>query len=242
MVELLLLFGTICLFFFLPVDFRIYYRKIGAEDTLILDMVFIKGLVRRRKVLSPLGGSDQKSEKTFGRWFFMRKRQIKQKPKPESTPEAEAQPEGDTISSMGKSLEDFQEFLKRYQDFGLGITLLSYFLPAQYHHWLLVTPELERRGYFQKFNWSTQYGTGNPVSTALGYGALWGVKAGIGAYFQGKIKFKNPPRLEVIPDFLAAKWDTIFDCIFRIKLGYIIIAAVLARVRLRMMKGGVEIE
>jgi hypothetical protein len=234
--ELLLFLGTIVLFFFLPVEFRICYRKTGAEDSLILDMTFLKGLLRRRKVISPLSGPDRK-EKTFGRWFWLRERQIKRKPKISRSESVEA-----PRPALEKGFRDFQDFLDRYRNFGLGITLLTYFLPAQYHHWLLVTPELERRGYFQRFYWSTQFGTGNPASTALGYGALWGLKSGIGGYLQRKIKFKDPPQLMVVPDFIAVKWDMVFDCIFRIKLGYIIIAALLARFRLRIMKGGVGIE
>ncbi|HEX3048066.1 MAG TPA: DUF2953 domain-containing protein [Bacillota bacterium] len=257
MVELFLFLGTISLFFFLPVDFRIFYKKTGAEDSIILEMTFLKGLLTRRKVINSLSGPDRE-EKTFGRWFWLKERQIKRKSKPkissaqarvakpQSEPETGAPelPKGaePPKGALEKSLEDVQEFLERYRNFGLGITLLTYFLPAQYHHWLLVTPELEREGYFERFHWSTQFGTGNPASTALGYGALWSLKAGIGGYLNEKIKFKNPPRLVVVPDFIVAKWDTVFDCIFRIKLGYIIIAALLARFRLRIMKGGVGIE
>ncbi|MCL6590841.1 MAG: DUF2953 domain-containing protein [Firmicutes bacterium] len=245
MVELFLFLGTISLFFFLPVDFHFFYQKTGVEDTLILEMVFLKGLLRRRKVLSPKEGPASKNEKTFGRWFWIRKRQVKAQSAAGPAQESAApgrQREQKTVPAFWENIERIQQFLGRYRELGLGVTLLSYFLPARYHHWLLVSSELEKKGFFQKFYWSTQFGTGNPVSTALGYGVLWGLKAGISGYLHRKIKFKTPPRLSVVPDFITAKWDTVFDCIFRIKLGYIIIAALIGRFRVRMKEGGVGIE
>lgn len=133
----------------------------------------------------------------------------------------------------------WREFLQRYQQYGLGITFLTYFLPAKFEPYILVVEGLERRGCFTKFTWITRYGTGEAVSTATLYGILWGMKSSLLNYLHRRTKFGRRPEIQVIPDFQNSRLDMIFDCIFRIKLGYIIIAAFIARFRHRMMKGGI---
>jgi hypothetical protein len=226
-VELLLFLGTICLLFFLPVQFRIFYQKIAWDDTLVLEMSFLNGLLKRRKVISLLQltpSGIKKREKLSGRWFFIKKAKTK---------EVESPYQG---NSRG-----WREFLHRYQQYGLGVTLLTYFLPANYQHWLWVVDDLENRGHFTKFTWITRFGTGDALSTATLYGVLWGVKSSLLSFLHRKIKFDQKPDIQVIPDFQNSRLDLIFDCIFRVKLGYIIIAAFIARFRHRMMKGGIGV-
>lgn len=227
MVELLLFLGAFCVLFFLPVQFRIFYQKVAWDDTLVLELSFLGGLLKRRRVISLLQltpkGVKQR-EKLSGRWFFIRKSKSK------------------TIESpyQGNS-RSWREFLHRYQQYGLGVTLLTYFLPAKYQHWLLVVEDLENQGRFTKFTWITRFGTGDPLSTATLYGVLWGVKSSVLSFLHRQIKFDAKPDIQVIPDFQNSRLDLIFDCIFRVKLGYIIIAAFIARFRHRMMKGGIGV-
>ncbi|HBE76366.1 MAG TPA: hypothetical protein DDW65_01075 [Firmicutes bacterium] len=225
MVILLLFLGTFCVLFFLPVQFRIFYQKIAWDDTLALELSFLGGLLKMRRTVSLLQLTPRglkKRETLSGRWLFLRKKQTKE----------------DTSSIQGDS-RIWREFLQRYQKFGVGVTLLTYFLPAKYQPWILVVEDLERRGCFKKFVWKTKFGTGEPVGTAIIYGILWGVKSSILSLLHRSAKFDpcNPPDIQIIADFGAAKLDFIFDCIFHVKLGYIIIAAFIARFRYRMMKG-----
>jgi hypothetical protein len=226
-VELFLFLSVICIFSFLPVQFRIFYQKIAWDDTLVLEMSFLHGFLKRRRVVSLLQLTPKgikKQQKNSGKWFFLRKSQTKK-----------------VESSYQGNSRIWREFLQRYQEYGLGITLLTYFLPAKYQHWLLVVEDLEQRGHFTKFSWITRFGTGNPVSTATLYGILWGVKSSISSYLRRRIKFVNPPDIQVIADFQNSRLDLRFDCIFQVKLGYIIIAAFVARFRHRMMKGGIGV-
>ncbi len=228
MVELALFIGIICLFFFLPVQFRFYYQKVAWDDTLVMEMTFLNGLLKReRKVslLKPTSEGIKVQEKLSGKWFFKRKKQIIKKVAP----------------YQGNS-RGLREFLHRYRHFGLGVTFLSYFIPAHYHHWLLIAERLEKRGSFHRFVWITRLGLGQPAATAVLYGLIWGLKSGIIQTLHQKFRFVKKPEIKVMADYQGVRLDTLFDCIFRVKLGYIIIASFLEYWRHRMMKGGVGIE
>ena len=227
MVEILLFLGMFCLLFFVPVQFRIYYQKIASDDHLLLEMTFLNGLLKRSRESSLLRVEPQplKKKHTLGRWFFLKK----EKRVIQETP-------------YQIKLSDWRQILERYHHYGLGITLLSYFLPAKYHHWLLVAEDLEKRGVFTRFTWQTRLGTGGAAGTAILCGMLWGFKANSLGLLRRKYRFSIKPELRVIPDYREARLDLHFDCIFRVKLGHIIIAALIARFRQRLLKGGVGIE
>ncbi|HOJ77769.1 MAG TPA: DUF2953 domain-containing protein [Bacillota bacterium] len=221
---ILLFLSTFIILFFLPVQFRISYRKIKRDDNLVIEMNFLNGLVKRKREVSLLlptsDGLKQKEEQS-GRWFWLKSKEKK--------------------SSVADS-RSLRDFLHRYRHFGLGMTLLTYMVPAKYHRWLLVADNLENRGYFQRFSWVTRLGTGNVGTNAILYGLAWGLKSGIVGYLSSKYQFRQPPEIEVIPDYYDISFDTVFDCIFRVKLGYIIIAAFTDRFRHRILKGGVSID
>ncbi|HEY8464166.1 MAG TPA: DUF2953 domain-containing protein [Bacillota bacterium] len=227
MFELLLFLGTFCVFFFLPVEFRITFNNANWENTLKIELSFLKGLVKRQKEIrsagQPQGTSNQEVIKQ-GRWFWLKKRSHR-----ERTVEA----------SRRVPLNGLNEFWDRYRRFGLGLTLLTYFLPAQYHKWLLVADHLENRGYFQSLQWSTQIGTGDSAQTAVLSGLLWAVKTTVTGWLQDKYRFVKQPEVMVYSDYETAGLNMAFNCIFRVKLGYIIIAAFIGRVRHSWRKGGV---
>ena len=229
MVEAVLFLGIFCLFFFLPVHFHFFYHKVGDDDLLILEMTFLRGLLKRRKVTSlikpppnsPCAGA---RSKTSGRWFFIKKKQVKM--------------DAPATANQSKFTEPM-EFWRQYQKYGLGITLLIYFLPAKYQHWLLVADSLEKRGCFEKFTWMTRLGTDDAAATSIIVGLLWGFKFGLLGILRHKYKFNREPELQIIPDYQQSKWDTRLDCIFRIKLGYIIIVALTTRFRVQMLRHNV---
>jgi hypothetical protein len=219
MVEVVLFLGIIVLFFFLPVNFRIYYHKLGSDDLFVFEMTFLKGLLKRRKVISLLKNTPQyvhKHEKSSGRWFFYHKTQVQE-----------------VNSPYQMNARGIHEFWQRYQNYGLGVTLLTYFLPARYHRWLLVAQRLEKKGRFDRFIWITRLGTQNMAYTSVIYGLLWSLKLGIFNGLHSHYQFKREPEIKVIYNFQQSQWDTLFDCIFRVKLGYIIIVAVIARLQAR---------
>lgn len=229
MIEFSLFFVLICLFFFLPVQFRIFYQKLARDDCLILEMNFLWGIFKRKrsiKIIEPsLAQVTTKREFFKKNWFFRKKAEVVEK------------------SSLSQDVPvGFQHFWDRFLHYGLGLTLLSYLVPAPYHHWLLVVEDLEKKGRFQKFVWITWLGTGDSALTAIGYGVLWGLKCSILNYIDQRLISIENQEIKVIPDYREKRFDMVFDCIFSVKLGYIIIASLIARIRHRALKGGAEIE
>ena len=219
MVEVGLFLGIICLFFFLPVNFRIYYHKLGPDDLFVFEMTFLMGLLKRRKVTSLIKYNPQhihKHVKTSGRWFFFRKSEVREVNSPYQ------------FNSKG-----IVEFWRRYRKYGLGVTLLSYFLPARYHHWLLVAQRLENKGYFQRFVWITRLSTHHIARGFLIYGGLWNLKLGLYNALRRRYQFSREPEIQIMYNVQQSSWDTLFDCIFRVKLGYIIIIALVTRLQSR---------
>lgn len=191
---------------------------------MVLEMRFLHGLLKRRKEISflkPTPLAPQKKEQLSGRWFFWRKKKTR-------IIQSEA-------SGVTKGVNRFQH---RMRHFGIGVTLLSYFLPANYQGWLLVVEDLEHKGKFEEFSWALRVGTGDPAATALIYGLLRTAGSLLAHYLQRLARFNSPPQITMVPNFQKASLDTFFHCIFRIKLGHIIIAAIWARFRYRFLKGG----
>jgi hypothetical protein len=224
MIELLLFLGTFCLLFFLPVQFVITYSNENWQGRVMVELSFLNGLLRRKReiqILNPAVGTKTETVNE-SRWFWLQKRtsQIK-------------------ISPLQGNVGGFWEFLDRYRHFGMGITLLSYFLPARYHQWLLVAENLEQRGKFQQLSWVSQVGTGDPALTAVSVGLLWGVKEALIGYLRNRYGFVQPPEVNISGNFQSLRWDTAFNCIFRVKLGYIMIAALMVRIRHAWREGGV---
>jgi hypothetical protein len=228
--ELLLFLATFCLFFFLPVSFQIDYRHDrNVQNRLVFELSFLHGWVSRKKVVrirEPVAARMSKEEEKEGRWFFLKKKTSLARP---------------LIPFQGNS-GGFQEYLERFRHYGLGIAFLTYFLPARYQKWLLVAENLEQKGFFQNFSWKTKLGTGDAAHTAVAIGVVRGIKECLVAYLSSKYAFRRQPQLAVVPNFDNAGLEVVFNCIFRVKLGYIIIAALIARFRHSWRKGGVGIE
>jgi hypothetical protein len=224
-IELLLFLGTFGLFFFLPVKFVIAYTNENWQGRVTVELSFLNGLLKRKRViqiLNPIATGIKTETVDEGRWFWIQKRTSQKK-----------------VASLQGKTNGFQVFLDRYRHFGVGITLLSYFLPARYHQWLLVAENLEQRGEFQQLSWVTQVGTGDAALTAAGAGLLWGVKEVLIGHLKSRYVFTQPPEINVFSNFQSVRWNMAFNCIFRVKLGYIMIAALMVRFRHTWRKGGV---
>jgi hypothetical protein len=222
---LFLFLGTFCCLFFMPVQFVITYKNKNWPGRVMVELSFLNGLVRRKReirIMRPKATGVKTKAADEGRWFFWSKR----------TSQA-------AVSPLQGNFSGVWELFDRFHHFGMGMTLLSYFLPARYHRWLLVAENLERRGEFRRLSWFTQIGTGDPALTAVGIGVIWGVKETLIGYLQSRYNFMESPEVNVSGNFQSISWGTAFNCIFRAKLGYIMIAALMVRLRHAWRKGGV---
>jgi hypothetical protein len=227
--ELLLFLATFCLFFFLPVNFIIDYRHDrNVRNRLVFELSFFYGWVSRKKEVrigDAVSAGVPREEEKEGRWFFLKRRTNRE-----------------IITPFQGGAGGFWEFVARYRHYGLGITFLTYFLPGRYQNWLLVAENLEQQGFFQNFSWETRLGMEDAARTAVAVATIRVIQESLVAYLKSKYPFRRRPTLAVFPDFENAGLETVFNCIFRIKLGYIIIAALVARFRHSWRKGGVGIE
>lgn len=77
----------------------------------------------------------------------------------------------------------------------------------------------------ETFEWRTEIGTGDAASTGALAGGLWAVKGGIVGALAKNHVFLRAPRLSVIPDYNRPRFSLEMRCIFRFRLGDIIVAA-----------------
>ncbi len=86
-------------------------------------------------------------------------------------------------------------------------------------------------------SWYTKIGTGDAAETAVMVGAIWAIKTSV--IFLISKNYDIPKVLiDVVPGYDANIFETTIDCIFNIKLGYIINANI--KVLLAKIKDGVK--
>lgn len=205
--------GLICLLAFLPVQFRIYCSKSGAAWQIFWELSFLKGLLKRRQEVRELAftkwGLDWVNRQKSRLFSFRKKdKQLKKK-------------------SYCDDYSDLKQLYEKNKELGLGMTLASYILSVNFPHWLIIAESLEKHGWFHRLIWQITLGTKDSAGTASLVGLMWLVESSVAAFLNSQYRFKQPPQLEVVPDFNGVKFDMLFDCIFRVRLGYIIIAAII---------------
>lgn len=83
----------------------------------------------------------------------------------------------------------------------------------------------------EAWSWETRLGTGDPASTAIVNGIIWGVKATAYSMLSRWVHFRAKPYFLVVPDYNKATLAVAFDGIFRFRLGQIILVETLAMLR-----------
>lgn len=192
-----------------PVRFHFTYVKRGVDDYLRLDMLLFP----------------------FLRWY---KEVPLIRPRPEG-PAVVAQFEGRDAKSRGEVEESkarwdisaifssFNSLRQRLGNYGLGVTLASFFIPDKYLKYIRVINELENCGIFTSFQWRTLAGRQNPAHAAWLVGGLWALKGEVLGLLQSRYRFRCRPAIAVQPAFGRNVLDTEVDCIFQVKLRQIML-------------------
>lgn len=80
------------------------------------------------------------------------------------------------------------------------------------------------RVHLRRFQWRTELGTGDPAQTGFLVGMAWGMKGVLLTFFY---RFFSPggakPIVAVTPNFEKACFNTLLDCIFEVRIGYIML-------------------
>ena len=74
-----------------------------------------------------------------------------------------------------------------------------------------------------EISWTTEVGVSDAAATAITTGIFWAVKTNVIAVLIKKLNLKSY-HVNVYPYYGADKFNTSFDCILSLKIGYIIIA------------------
>ncbi|MBM7614045.1 hypothetical protein JOC73_000554 [Alkaliphilus hydrothermalis] len=93
---------------------------------------------------------------------------------------------------------------------------------------------VHRRTVFDEIKWETEIGTGDAAATAVTTGFFWMLKSNVITFMGRKVELKEVA-VNVVPCYQGEKFNTSFNCIFTLKFGYIIIAAL--KMLYRKIKG-----
>jgi hypothetical protein len=85
------------------------------------------------------------------------------------------------------------------------------------------------------FEWSTSFGTGDAAESGVLTGVIWGVKSTLVGMISGMLRWKQPPRLSVVPYFNQRLLQTYFHSIISFRVGHaiVILFQILREVRQR---------
>lgn len=106
-----------------------------------------------------------------------------------------------------------------------------------FHRWLMSTL---KRTHCSQISWITNVGLDDAAETAITTGMIWGLKTSILGIIFNHIQLEAQPQLAVVPQFNDPQFQTHFDCIIRIRLGYAMLAGLHLLVRIYKVKGGIR--
>ena len=196
----------------LPVNFHLHYHRRGKDDYFTLELRLYKLYIWRYEIPSIAweGTAGLKQETLTSAEGF-------------GTEEDSAQEKRVGPDAFLANLLQIGRTLKK---FGLGGTFFYFFLPEKYRKRVTVEEKMEKRGRFKRFVWRTMLGGVEPAVLGPVAGLYWSAKGVIVGFLANEYRFKDPPRIMVVPNFREKNWETMLDCIFEIKLGHIIVAGI----------------
>jgi len=88
--------------------------------------------------------------------------------------------------------------------------------------------KLFRKIIFERFVLKLRFGDGNPVTTGIETGIIWGLVGGLAAILNNNFVVKTPIDVDVLPEFNQKMLDLYIDGIIRTRLVHIMIAGFIA--------------
>lgn len=98
----------------------------------------------------------------------------------------------------------------------------------RYKRYTFVLRYLVRRTRINRFCWHSEIGTGEAHHTGLLTGIVWALKSTLTTGLFARTVLLGKPDLAVFPDYQQPRLNTFLDCIFKIRIGHIMIAALKA--------------
>lgn len=123
------------------------------------------------------------------------------------------------------SIYDVKEIIDNYRDI-----YIKYGPPIK---------KVKEKLVFNNISWYTEVGTEDAAETAVIVGALWAIKASVISLVVENYDFSDVS-INIVPNYNVSTFETTINCIFSVKLGYIINADI--RALLAQIKDGVKNE
>lgn len=201
----LLLLG---LFWFLPLHFRLFYRRHGTNDHFVIDTTALGKLIRYRLKI-PV------SELTrSGKGFPWVETEIESRGGDKETDAGHEQEKSWLwLSYTLQNHADVKEKINR-----LLVLVDDY---SDFMRWIT------NRIRFENFYWVTRIGLDDAAATAIAAGGCWAAKSCIAAaLWRRHCCPRVRPFIQVIPEYNQEVFHTDFECIFSVRLGHIIGAGI----------------
>lgn len=199
---------------FIPVHFHLHLHRLGRDDFVLLELRFLS--VFSWRYLVPF--------ETPVPW--QSNQQMEEKHGEEGPLLTEDHSDQVRITGLTDLFFRFNQIYWTLEKYGLGGTLLYLFLPEQYREYITVVQGMEQKGRFTRFVWFSTLGLPDPALTGVLYGLVWELKGTIMGVLQSGYELSCQPRIKLTPSFLHSGFDTLIDCIFKIRLGHIICAGI----------------
>lgn len=195
-IVLLLIIAFILIIFAIPLRVRICFRREKKKNFLSLRIILLWGLIKY----------NVKEPKIFlGKRFFPPSLKVKAKV-------------GQISEKPQKIKEEYvlEEIKKIYREIRVYKNLINE-----------TTDEILGKAIVKDLVWSTSIGFEEPAYTGIAYGLIWGGKSIILNYFRKRVKkISGQTQIFVHPDFAGKSgFSTNISCIFALRLGHIITAA-----------------
>lgn len=117
------------------------------------------------------------------------------------------------------------DFTTRVREFGLGVALLSLFVPPDYTRWVASFSMTRSQTRCVTLDWVTRLGVGDAALTAVSTGVAYSLIGVVLAYIQSNVDFARcRRRITVLPSYGEACLETSVNCILDLKVGNIIFA------------------
>ena len=200
--------------FLTKITLRLSYRRQGKDDHFALGFSLWRGLIQYKLEIPVM--EMQAFDQGAG------KKRTSSRPslrlRPAFKIKAEIEGKDDRPLSEEKKQVPFPAPARMLDNLRRAISMLKKYYPVILY--------LFRHVKMRRFHWQTEIGGADPSQTGLLAGAAWGIKGFVlsGAYHMFAAG-ETRPVINVAPNFKKACFNTNVDCIFEVRIGYIIITS-----------------
>jgi hypothetical protein len=212
-VYLLVILAAILLLviFLTKITLRLSYRKQGRDDHFVLGFSLWHGLIHYKleiPVIKMQAYEENKVDKRPGlKPFFW--------PRPAYKIKTEVEGKGGKTIAEEKMKGRIPGPARLYNILSSAISRIKKYYPVL----LYLFSHIKLRS----FHWWTEIGTEEPPQTGILTGMAWGLKGFVLSYVYHMFAASGTkPVINVTPNFKKACFNTNLDCIFEVKIGYII--------------------